>query len=300
MNIPDPVYSPINYQLSGIIFFSIFKEKMEYSIVLKNGMVLRGEISSPGGNPKAFVLFVHGLGEHIGRYSHWASYMNKNGIGFTGVDLPGHGRSDGVRGHISSYTLTDEMIGILNEHIIKTFPGVPVILYGHSLGGGIVLEHLIRRKPSVRCAVVTSPWIRLAFQPARFKIMLAGAMRHILPALTQPSGLVVDHISHDREVVQRYSSDPLVHDRISVSLFHNAMNAGAYVLLNATQLGIPVLMMHGSSDMICSPEGSREFTSASKMAELKIWDGGYHELHNEPFKADVFSYLLSWIDKQIN
>ncbi|MCU0455013.1 MAG: lysophospholipase [Bacteroidales bacterium] len=272
---------------------------MEYSIVLKNGMVLRGVISAPGGIPKAFILFVHGLGEHIGRYDHWTSYLRSSGIGFTGVDLPGHGRSDGARGHIGSYALTDEMIGILNEHICKTFPGIPVFIYGHSLGGGIVLDHLVRRKPSFRGAIVTSPWIKLAFQPSRFKILLAGTMRHILPGLTQPSGLVVDHISHDSEVVQRYNSDPLVHDRISVSLFHNAMNAAAGALRNARQLEIPLLLMHGSSDMICSPEGSLEIASATDRAELKIWDGGYHELHNELFKEDVFSYLLNWMTKQL-
>lgn len=262
-------------------------------------MVLRGAIHVPQSTPRAFILFIHGLGEHTGRYDHLASFLNSNGIGFTGVDLPGHGRSDGARGHIGSYALTDEMTTILNEHIGKTFPGVPVILYGHSLGGGIVLEHLIRCKPNFRGAIVTSPWIKLAFQPSRFKILLAGTLKYILPGLTQPSGLVVDHISHDREVVEKYKSDPLVHDRISVSLFYNAMNAGAYALSNAGRLEIPMLLMHGSSDMICSPEGSREFAFATAKAELKIWDGGYHELHNEPFKADVFGYLLNWINRQL-
>jgi alpha-beta hydrolase superfamily lysophospholipase len=106
-------------------------------------------------------------------------------------------------------------------------------------------------------------------------------------------------MSHDKTVVDDYISDPLVHDKISVALFHSAVSAAGYSLDNAENLKIPLLMIHGSDDLITSPEGSRAFASKTKMAELKIWDGGYHELHNEPFKDEVFSYIVEWIEKQI-
>lgn len=272
---------------------------MEYNILLRNRQVLKGMISTPGGTPKAFIIFVHGLGEHIGRYESWAALLKEEGIGFTGVDLPGHGRSDGAKGNINSYSLTDEMIEILYEHVSKTFPGIPVFIYGHSLGGGIVLDFILRKNPGFRGAIVTSPWLKLSFQPGKAKIVLAGIMKHILPGLVQPSGLVVDHISHDRAVVERYNSDPLVHGKISVSLFHNAMNAASSALANAGNLNIPLLLMHGSDDLICSPEGSKEFAAKTKRAELKIWEGGYHELHNELFRNEVFVYLKTWLDKKI-
>jgi alpha-beta hydrolase superfamily lysophospholipase len=272
---------------------------MEYNILLRNRQVLKGMISTPANTPRAFIIFVHGLGEHIGRYETWAALLKEEGIGFTGVDLPGHGQSAGAKGNIKSYSLTDEMIEILYEHISKTFPGIPVFIYGHSLGGGIVLDFILRKKPGFRGAIVTSPWLKLTFQPGKSKIIIAGIMKNLLPGLTQPSGLVVDHISHDRAVVERYKSDPLVHDKISVSLFHNAMNAAASALVNAGSLNIPLLLMHGSDDMICSPEGSREFAAGTKMAELKIWEGGYHELHNELFRNEVFLYLKGWLDKMI-
>jgi len=283
-----------------LIFFRTFKEKsMEYNIILKNGQVLRGFMSSPGQNSRANIIFVHGLGEHIGRYVEWAEMLNKEGIGFTGVDLPGHGKSDGARGNIKSNFLTDEMIGILIDGIKNTFPGNAVLLYGHSLGGGIVLDYILRKAPEIKGAIVTSPWLKLSFQPSKFKIGLATVMKNILPDLVQPSGLVVDHISHDTTVVEKYKSDPLVHDKISVSLFHNAMSAGVSSLKNASRLNIPLLMMHGGEDRICSPEGSSEFASKTSLAELKIWDGGYHELHNELFRNEVFDWLISWVNKTI-
>jgi len=284
----------------GSDFFRIFKQKnMEYNILLSNRQVLKGVISSPGGTPGAFIIFVHGLGEHTGRYESWAALLKDERIGFTGVDLPGHGRSDGARGNIKNYSLTDEMIEILHEHVSKTFPGIPVFIYGHSLGGGIVLDYILRKNPGFKAAIVTSPWLKLSFHPSKAKIILAGIMKHIFPGLVQPSGLVVDHISHDRAVVERYNSDPLVHDKISVSLFHNAMNAASSALSNAGNLNIPLLLMHGSDDMICSPDGSREFAGKTKMAELKIWEGGYHELHNELFRNEVFAYLKAWLNKMI-
>lgn len=280
--------------------FRTFKEKnVDYNIRLKNGLVLKGMISSSGENARANIVFVHGLGEHIHRYDTWAGLLNREGIGFTGVDLPGHGLSDGARGFIRDYSVTDEMIEILLRSAASTFPGIPVFIYGHSLGGGIVLDYLVRESPAVKGAIVTSPWLKLSFEPSKFKLALASVMKSILPGLIQPSGLVVEHISHDPEVVEKYKSDKLVHDKISVSLFTSAMNAGNYALTHASNLKVPLLLMHGSDDQICSPEGSREFASKTPLAELKIWQGGYHELHNDTLKNEVFEYLMKWINSKL-
>ncbi len=271
---------------------------MDFNIKLKSGLILKGMIHSPGDNTKAVVILVHGLGEHIQRYDHWADRFKKEGIGFAGVDLPGHGRSDGRRGNIKSYKQLDEMLDILIKTTLRTFPGTPVYIYGHSLGGGIVLDYLIRRNPGIKGAIVTSPWLRLSFEPPKIKVAMAGVMKYILPGLIQPSGLNVSHISHDQDVIEKYKNDPLVHGKISVSLFHGAMSAAANSLAHASELKIPTLLIHGSDDQICSPEGSREFASKNSKVELKIWDGGYHELHNEPFKDEVFRYIINWINKR--
>jgi alpha-beta hydrolase superfamily lysophospholipase len=268
---------------------------MEFNIKLKNGQVLKGMIQSPGEDTRAVIILVHGLGEHIQRYIYWADLFKKEGIGFAGVDLPGHGRSEGRKGNITSYDVLDEMIDILISSCRKTFPGVPIYLYGHSLGGGIVLDYLIRRNPKIQGAIVTSPWLRLSFEPAAIKVKLASVMKYILPGLIQPSGLNVAHISHDAEVVEKYKNDPLVHGKISVSLFHGAMSAGIYSLAHAQDLKTPTLIIHGSDDLITSPAASSEFAEKSSLVTLKIWDGGYHELHNEPFKDEVFKYIMNWI-----
>lgn len=272
---------------------------MDLNIKLSNGQVLRGFITSAVEKPRAMIILVHGLGEHINRYSSLAELFSRNGISLAGVDLPGHGRSDGKRGHIRNYDSYNEMADILIRECSKTFPEIPVFLYGHSLGGGIVLNYLLTKCPDIRGAIVTSPWLRLTFHPEESKIKMAGFLKNIVPKLTLPNGLVPDHISRDKKVVADYINDPMVHRKISVSLIHEAFANGSEVLKNAQQLKIPVLLMHGSDDQICSPDGSREFASKTTMAELKIWDDGYHELHNELFKEEVFDYIINWINKKV-
>jgi len=270
---------------------------MDFNIKLSNGQILKGMIQSPGENAKAVIILIHGIGEHVQRYSHWADLFKKEGIGFAGVDLPGHGRSEGKRGYIKNYGQLAEMIDILLTSCRKTFPGVPVYLYGHSLGGGILLDYLLKKNPKIKGAIASAPLLKMGFEPPKSKLVLASIMRYVYPGLIQPTGLDTRFLSHDLNVIEKYKADPLVHDKISVSLFQGSMEAAGYSLSHAAELKVPTLIIHGSDDMLTSPEGSREFAGKTKMAELKIWDGGYHELHNEPFKEEVFRYILNWINK---
>ena len=104
-------------------------------------------------------------------------------------------------------------------------------------------------------------------------------------------------IEYHLSMQKKYENDPLVHDKISVSLFDAAMGAAKYSLIHASELNIPTLLLHGSEDLITSALGSKEFAGKSKMVELKVWDGGYHELHNEIFKEEVFKYIMNWIKR---
>jgi alpha-beta hydrolase superfamily lysophospholipase len=273
---------------------------MDFNIKLSNGQILKGFIQSPGEDAKAVVIMVHGIGEHIQRYNYLANLFKNKGIGFAGVDLPGHGRSDGRRGHIKNYSLIRETIDILISSCRKTFPQLPIFIYGHSLGGGIVLDYLLHRNPRVNGAIVTSPWLRLVAEPSMFTISLVSVLKYLVPGLTLSSGLNKSYLSIDKSVIEKYISDSLVHGKISVSLFHGAMNSAKYSLAHASELKVPTLMLHGSNDLICSSEGSSEFAGKTELVELKIWEGGYHELHNEPFKDEVFELVLAWVNNKID
>ena len=271
---------------------------MDFYIELSNGMKLKGVIISPGNKVRAIIILVHGFGEHIGRYNEWANLFVDKEIGFVGIDLPGHGYSPGRRGYIGSYNLISEMIDILISTVSRTFPSVPLYLYGHSMGGTLALRYLIKANPKLNGAIITSPWLKLAFEPPKIKIVLAKALNYVLPCLTQRSGLNAKHISHDSEIVEQYKNDPLGFGKISVRLFNIAMESADYVLKHSGELKIRTLLLHGGADKITLSEASKEFAMGNNETHFIEVADGYHELHNEAFKYQVFEKIMNWIDNK--
>ncbi|MEA3350417.1 MAG: alpha/beta hydrolase, partial [Chloroflexota bacterium] len=134
------------------------------------------------------------------------------------------------------------------------------------------------------------------FKPPPIKIALGRAMNQVWPAFIQPSGLDVQALSRDPAVVSRYEQDPLVHDRVSARLFVGFYEAGLWALEHAAEFPVPLLLMHGSDDTLTSPEASRAFAaSVGERCTLKVWDGLYHEIHNEPEQEQVFDQIIAWL-----
>jgi alpha-beta hydrolase superfamily lysophospholipase len=250
----------------------------------------------PETSPRAAVCLVHGLGEHSGRYAHVGLRLNDAGFSLLGFDLRGHGRSGGPRGHTSSYdTILDDISRLVDE-AAALFPGQPRFLYGHSMGGGLVLNYALRRRPSLAGVIATSPWLRLALAPSPAKLALARATGHLLPTFTQSNGLNPADLSRDPEVVRAYESDPLVHGRISSRLAVSVLDAGEWALAHAAEFALPLLITHGSADRITSAEASREFARhVSGDSTFRLWEGFYHETHNEPEKAQVLGFMADWL-----
>ena len=149
-------------------------------------------------NPKAVIGIVHGHGELSDRYDHVAKFLNEHGMHVIAYDHFGHGKSSGKRGHIPSYeAVMDSMDEFLRESQ-KLFPGFPIFLYGHSMGGNFVANYALRRTPSIKGVILTSPWFRLGFEPSSVDVLLAKGMSKIYPSFTQSSKLNPAHISRDQ------------------------------------------------------------------------------------------------------
>jgi len=251
----------------------------------------------PAADAKACIIFIHGLGDHISRYDEMASFFNEHNYSFTGVDLPGHGRSPGKRGHIKDFGHYRDIISSVARFVREREGGIPLILYGHSLGGNIALNYL-QGDNDFEKGIITSAWIKLAFDPPLFKVILASLAGKLVPSMQQPSGLNADDISSDREAVHKYRTDPLVHPFISVRLYLSARAAAGKLISSKDTLKTPVLMMHSSNDRIVSAEGSLIFAENNSKADLKIWDKGLHELHNEVFREEVFIYIIKWLEQK--
>jgi len=243
---------------------------------------------------RATVCLVHGQGEHIGRYDHVARVFSEAGLTILGADVRGHGRSGGPRGHTPSYA---HLLNDVDRLLAKAEAGRPVFLYGHSMGGNIVLQYGLSRSAAVRGVFATGPWLRLRFQPSVFQRFLARVMPPLLPGLTVPNGLKVDGLSRDPAVVRAYVADPLVHDRISAMLGSSVIRAGEQALARAGSFHLPLLLMHGADDPIIDPAATEAFFRAAPGPDktLRIWPGLRHEIHNEPEQLEVLNEMVDWV-----
>lgn len=189
-----------------------------------------------------------------------------------------------------------EDIDIMYNKSDELFPGQKKVLYGHSMGGSLVLNYAIRYNSPISALIVTSPWLKLYKEPGLTTLFLSGILKNILPSLTISNRLESKQLTHDPSVNNKYSSDPLVHDRISLKMFHELHQAGLFALKNVFKINCPLLLMHGSADTITCPRTSEKYLlNTNKKTHFKMWENQHHELHNELIQSEVFDYINNWL-----
>ncbi len=255
----------------------------------------------PDTKPKAVVCLVHGHGEHVGRYAHVGEAFSQAGYVLAGFDERGHGKTTGARGHVPSYDAMLDDVADFLALMEKRYPGLPRFLYGHSMGGNQVINFALRRKPELAGVIATGPWLKLAFDPPAIQVFLGRTMNNIAPGFIQKSGLETAALSRDPKIVEAYEKDPLVHDKISARLFVDMYESGLWALDHAVEFSLPLLLMHGTADRLTSWQASQEFAQrAGKNVTWRAWDGFYHEIHNEPEKAEVLKTMTTWMDERLS
>lgn len=254
---------------------------------------------APESTPKALILFVHGHGEHSKRYIHWAERFVNKGYAFLTWDHIGHGLSDGQRGHIHHYEQLLLEIDLAITKGNEFYPNIPVILYGHSMGGNIVINHAIRRCCRVNGMVVTSPWLKLAKPVSPFLDFVVSVLNYIAPFVPIKSSVSPIEISHLEEEVKKYQNDPLIHGKITPQLYVAIRRAGEYAMKYAKKIKTPMLLMHGESDQITQFEASKEIASKIDCCTFIPYPNMYHELHNETVRGLVFESTIRWIETVI-
>lgn len=252
----------------------------------------------PANDARAVILLIHGQGEHIGRYAHVAQWYNARSIAVVGYDQQGYGRSEGRRGHAKNLDALLNDVGQALDETRRLYPGVPLFLYGHSMGGNVVLNFLFRRRPAVSGVVATGPWVRLAFQAPALKVVAGRFLRHVLPNLRLPNGLAVHFLSHDPDVVAAYQRDPQVHNLLSAGAGIALLEGANWLDRYTGDTPVPLLLMHGGADKITSAPATRELAARLTGGVIhREWPDLYHEIHNEPEKEEVFAFTLAWMEQ---
>jgi alpha-beta hydrolase superfamily lysophospholipase len=271
-----------------------------YTLFSPDGQQLYGQGWPCDQKPKAVVCVVHGLGEHCGRYAHVAEALNAACYAVLAYDQRGHGQTAGQRGHAPSFdTLLDD-VSLLLAEAANCYPGLPRFLYGHSMGGNVVLRHAMTRRPQIAGVIATSPALGANKTPLPTRV-IGRIMYRVKPTFSLSNGLDQAGLSHDPRVIDDYQGDPLVHDRVSARFGLDLLDSMAWVSAHAAEFPpIPLLLVHGTDDRITSPAATQAFASQVKGEhELKLWDGLYHETHNEPERDVVLRYLIDWLDRRV-
>lgn len=263
----------------------------------------------PCENPNHVVCIIHGIGEYAGRYDRMAGYFKEEGIAALSMDLRGHGKSVGKRGHAAPRNEVFKDIDALLDYAEKMYPGVPVILYGHSMGGNLVLDYRARggKNDVPEKYVVSAPWVQLVRQVSGSLLAVVKLCSKITPTLAISSGCPEEFLGN-LEMVLPYKGDPLVHDRVTMLCAYECFSIGNELAAgnhenNGRAEDKPFLLMHGTDDRICAIEGTRK---VAKQYEGKAnftymeWPGYYHEIHNggpDATGEEVIKTIVDFVKK---
>jgi alpha-beta hydrolase superfamily lysophospholipase len=251
-------------------------------------------------DPRSVVALVHGATEHSGRYAHLADFLNRHGYVVAAFDLRGHGRSEGRRMFAASFEQYLDDLDRFLSRLRQAWPACSLFLLGHSMGGAIATRFALMRPEKVDGLMLSGPTLQLGTDISPLKATLATLVARLLPRLPVEK-LNAAHISRDEAVVRRYKADPLVF-RGGIPAATAAAVIGALQRIEETEdeLRVPLLLMHGTADQMADPEGSKRLyrRAGSKDKTLRLYEGYYHEVLNEPGKEQVMEDLLTWMEER--
>ncbi len=251
--------------------------------------------------PVGSVLFVHGLGEHGGRYQRLADVVGALGLDLYAVDLRGHGRSQGRRGHVTDFTCFLRDLDRLRRRAGREATGRATFLVGHSLGGLVVGRYAEAFAPDgLRGVVFVAPFVETEMQIPGWKRSLGAATDRLVPALTMENGLRVEELFRREPDQRAYADDPLVHRRISARLWGEMQRASVQLLADAHRLRVPVLLQLAGCDTVVSNSASRDFGARLAVRpEVIEYQDAYHALYFDPLAEESLADLSVWLKQRL-
>lgn len=277
-------------------------QRLDLQLTARDGLSLATYTWAPASAPPRGVLVLtHGHGEYASKYAHVAEALLAGGYAVVAYDVRGHGRSGGQRGHAPAYAALLSDLHLVQTEAGRQFPGRPLFLYGHSLGGQITLSYVVERQPQAAGVIVSAPWLRLTYQPPAGRVALARVLARVWPTFTQETGLEgAVPMTHDAALLAAYPDPHLSHGQMSARLGVDAMRQGEALLAAAAAVRLPLLVMHGGADGVFKPEVSRDFVNRAGAVDktFREYPGLYHEIHNELERAQVLQDVRAWLDQR--
>ncbi len=244
--------------------------------------------------PRAAVLLVHGIGEHSGRYLHVGAHLAAEGYDVLAFDNRGFGQSGGRRAYVDSFDQFIDDIGDLLAE--RRSLGVPVVLFGHSLGGLMSASYLVSGRPRPDLAVLSSP--ALAANIPTWQRASASLLNKAVPKFFLPDKGDGSLLSRDPAVQRGFVEDPLVIQGATVRLGYETLSRMKSTSASIDRITVPLYVLHGALDELVPPSAS-EGLGTLPNATRRLWPGLRHECLNEPEQDEVLAELVAWLDQQL-
>jgi alpha-beta hydrolase superfamily lysophospholipase len=246
--------------------------------------------------PWAFVLLVHGLGEHSGRYEHVGDQFAAAGLEVFGYDHRGNGGSGGRRGHLERWSQLHDDLAERLRAVRLAAGDRPVVLYGHSMGGLIVLGYLLSARPVPDLVVLTAPALESTL--AGWKKVTVPVLGRIVPTLSVANGIDGRTLSRDPAVAAKVAKDPACARSSTTRFAAEGLAEQARVRRELRRgyrgLTLPTLVLHGLDDGLVPPSAS-EVLAELPNVERRTYPGLRHELHNEPEGPAILDEVIAWL-----
>ncbi len=243
------------------------------------------------------MAIAHGINEHGGRYAHVAERLVRDGWLVAAIDHRGHGLSGGRRAAVERF---DDWVADLDTYVRRVLVDAPSPLFmlGHSLGGLIALVHALHHQDTLAGLVLSSPSV---IPPKRVSpaTLRTGRMLSRVAANLPVVALRLDAVSRDPAVITAYREDPLVHlGKVRARTGAEILDAIAEVQRDIGRLTLPVLCVQGTVDLLVDPDAARWVDEHTGSADhtLRIYEGLYHEVFNEPERDTVLDDVAGWLD----
>ncbi len=251
----------------------------------------------PAKKPRAVLLVVHGLAEHSGRYMNIVNYFVPKDYAIYGFDQRGHGKSEGLRGYVERFSYYLHDLITFFHMVCRRHRDARVFIIGHSVGGTIATACAVHHQDEFAGLILSGATLKPGASLSPAKIMVARFLSLLLPKMGVDV-IEASAISRDKAVVDAYVNDPLVYrGKIRARLGAELIKAMQELPCQMPKINLPILVMHGTADRLSDPEGSQMLYErvASRDKTLKLYEGFYHEIYNEPGYKQVLDDMETWL-----